>query len=60
MMNHRDTWAEEMRAPTIDEWRKTLSGEDKKPRARAPKAVQDSESAKSSKPAPVLIRRKLE
>ena len=37
MMNHRESWAEERRAPTRDEWKKLLSGEDKPVRRRGEK-----------------------
>ncbi|MGZ3686686.1 MAG: hypothetical protein ACXVBW_00205 [Bdellovibrionota bacterium] len=50
MMNHRESWAEERRAPTRDEWAKTLSGEDKP--ERKPRAAAASE-APAVKPAPV-------
>lgn len=58
MMNHRESWAEERKAPTYDEWVKTLAGEDKAPRKRAPK--EDAPAAEPATPAgppKVILRR---
>lgn len=57
-MNHRESWAEERAAPTLEEWKKTLSGEDKVPRKRKPKeeaAVE--EKAAPAGPPKVILRR---
>jgi hypothetical protein len=57
MMNHRETWAEERKAPTLEEWQKTLSGEDKPVRVRAEKpAVAEAVKAEPSAPKVILRR----
>lgn len=58
MMNHRESWAEERKAPTLAEWTKTLSGEDKPKRTRAPKEEAAApEAAAPAGPAKVILRR---
>lgn len=41
LMNHREAWAEERRAPSEEEWQKTLSGDDEAPRKRTPKPKEE-------------------
>lgn len=59
MMNHRESWAEERKAPSRDEWERALSGEDKP--ARKPRAAKAEETAAEPKPADtgpkVILRR---
>jgi hypothetical protein len=57
MMNHRESWAEERRAPTLDEWRKTLSGEDKPVRKRAEKPEEITPEATPSTGPKTILRR---
>lgn len=67
MMNHRESWAEERKAPTREEWARTLAGEDKparKPRSPESEAGSSSQGAEADKPAPaanqapkVILRR---
>lgn len=38
LMNHRESWAEERKAPTREDWERTSRGEDEAPRTRKPKA----------------------
>lgn len=63
LMNHRDSWAEERKAPTAEEWAKALSGDDKP--ARAPRKEKPEEAKPAapaaqapSQPARVILRRK--
>jgi hypothetical protein len=63
-MNHRESWAEERNAPTLDQWKKTLAGEgeeEKKPRAKKEESA-PQEAAAVSKPssqsAPSVILRR--
>lgn len=58
-MNHRESWAEERKAPTADEWAKIQSGEDKPARKRAPAeaAPQPTEPVKAA-PKVILRRQK--
>ncbi len=62
MMNHRESWAEERKAPSHDEWVKTLSGEDKPARKRAPKEEAAPEPApeRPSGPPRVILRKRAE
>jgi hypothetical protein len=61
MMNHKESWAEERKAPTRDEWARTLSGEDRVPRTRKPKEEAKAEEPKApAGPPKVLLRRKPE
>ncbi|MBS1963816.1 MAG: hypothetical protein JST04_16520 [Bdellovibrionales bacterium] len=59
MMNHRESWAEERKAPSPEEWAQILAEEAapvkraRKPAAETPVAAPPPEK----KPAPVLIRR---
>ncbi len=62
LMNHRESWAEERRAPSKEEWARVLSGEDKPARRRAapeaqPETVQPPTQAEAPK---VILRRKRE
>lgn len=62
MMNHRESWAEERRAPTFEEWEKLLKGEgERKPRERRPKtevkAPEDSGGAGPATAPKVILRR---
>ncbi len=59
MMNHRESWAEERRAPSREEWAEILAKEDepvKRPRKATPEPTKTVE-ATEKKPTPVLIRR---
>lgn len=64
MMNHRESWAEERRAPSREEWERILSGEDEKPRKKAPaeQAKEETSPVPESNPKPltpkVIIRRR--
>ena len=59
MMNHRESWAEERKAPTRDEWARTLAGEDKP--ARKPRTQEAAGAGEAPKtpagPAKVILRR---
>lgn len=57
-MNHRESWAEERKAPTREEWARTLSGEDKPVRKRAEKPVQEETTAPTPVTAPKVILRR--
>jgi len=62
MMNHRESWAEERRAPSRAEWEKILSGEgEKTERKRSPSAADASakkeEPLAQAVPAKVILRR---
>ncbi len=63
-MNHRESWAEERKAPTREEWERTLSGEDKVPRKRRTKAEMEAErkaqeeAAKPASTGPKIILRR--
>jgi hypothetical protein len=57
MMNHRESWAEERKAPTYDEWVKTLAGEDKVPRKRSPKEEAPAEAPSPASAPRVILRR---
>lgn len=60
LVNHRESWAEERKAPTPEEWKITLEGGDKTPRTRKPKeappppAPQTTPTASAPK---VILRR---
>ena len=57
--NHRESWAEERKAPTFDEWKKTLEGGDKVTRTRKPKDTQPpAPTPPPSHSAPKVILRK--
>lgn len=58
MMNHRESWAEERKAPSKEEWARTLSGEDKPVRKRQPKAetTEPVQPSVSSVPRVILRR----
>ena len=59
MMNHRETWAEEKRAPTREEWQRILSGDDKPVRKRAERAQGPEKPAVSHESvAPKVILRR--
>ena len=58
MMNHRETWAEERRAPSLEEWKKTLSGEDKPVRKRAEKTEEPASVTAAQTSAPKVILRR--
>lgn len=59
LMNHREAWAEERRAPSAEEWQKELSGENETPRKRTPKAPPAEAPKPASAPiAPKVILRK--
>jgi hypothetical protein len=58
MMNHRESWAEERRAPSRQEWQKILSGEDKPVRKRAERAPEEEKSVASESSAPKVILRR--
>jgi hypothetical protein len=61
MMNHRESWAEERTAPTLVEWTKALSGEDKPTRKRTPKEVPEAPaSVEAAGPPKVILRRRSE
>lgn len=55
LMNHRESWAEERRAPSEEEWQRTLSGADDVPRSRAPKVkpAEPQAAVAAQTPAPV-------
>ena len=57
MMNHRESWAEERVAPTFEEWKKTLSGEDKPTRTRKPKEEAEAAPAPTVAKPRVILRR---
>ncbi|MGK5086296.1 hypothetical protein WDW86_01960 [Bdellovibrionota bacterium FG-2] len=58
LMNHRESWAEERKAPSAEEWARTLSGEDKPVRKRSAveKAPEAEPAAKPSGPQVILRR----
>ena len=58
-MNHRESWAEERKAPTREEWQRELAGENKPKRTRAPKATAEEKPAAPAAPAKpqVILRR---
>ena len=58
MMNHRESWAEERRAPSLDEWKKILSGEDKPVRKRAEKTEEPESVPAAPSSAPKVILRR--
>lgn len=61
MMNHRESWAEERKAPSREEWARILAGEDKPARKRTPKEeLVPAEPEKTKPAAPVVIRRRSE
>src|SRR3954470_18851054 len=41
LMNHRETWAEERQAPTEQEWKRILAGEDKPARKIVEKITEE-------------------
>ena len=55
MMNHRETWAEERRAPNREEWKKILNGEDKPVRKRAEKAEEPESTPSRPQARPKLF-----
>jgi hypothetical protein len=57
MMNHRESWAEERKAPSLDEWRKTLAGEDKPVRTRAPQPETPADVKQPELVAKTILRR---
>jgi hypothetical protein len=59
-MNHRESWAEERRAPSREEWQKTLKGEEEPvKRTRTPKAAQpQAEAAPAASKGPAVILRR--
>ncbi len=62
-MNHRESWAEERRAPSKDEWEKTLKGESepvKRTRAPKPAAVAPAAAMPMDAAPKVILRRKSE
>jgi hypothetical protein len=60
MMNHRESWAEERKAPSQEEWAKVLSGEDQPKRKRTPteKAAPESPVPVNATSAPKVILRR--
>lgn len=61
MMNHRESWAEERKAPSAQEWKEQQENPPKRA-PRAPKAAAPAPEAESASPAaakakPVIIRR---
>lgn len=59
LMNHRESWAEERRAPTRVQWAKILAGEDNTPRIRTPRTEAEAkpkEPPSSSAPKTILRR----
>lgn len=59
MMNHRESWAEERQAPSLEEWQKILSGEDKPVRKRVEKAPEPAAAPPPSVPKVILRRTKV-
>jgi len=60
MMNHRESWAEERRAPSKAEWEKILSGEgEKTERKRTPAAPKEEpvQAPAQATAAKVILRR---
>ena len=58
LMNHRESWAEERKAPSRDEWEKHLRGEDVEPRKpRTKSEAPATEAPKATGPARVILRR---
>lgn len=58
-MNHRESWAEERKAPSRDEWARTLNGEDKVPRKRREASPAETAPAVKVDSGPkVILRRK--
>ena len=64
MMNHRDSWAEERKAPSREEWAKILSGEDKTEKKQLKKELvptpDNPPPSQSSAPKVILRRSKSE
>lgn len=61
VLRHKESWAEERRAPSAEEWRKIQDGEGEAPRARTPKTVaSDAPPAPEPKPPTVatILRRR--
>jgi hypothetical protein len=61
MMNHRESWAEERRSPSREEWLKILSGpspEDKPVRKRAEKSEEPTQAAAPASSGPKVILRR--
>jgi hypothetical protein len=58
-MNHRESWAEERRAPSAEEWQKILSGEaaPTKKRASTPKEPQAVSTPAPVEAPKVILRR---
>lgn len=50
MMNHRESWAEERRAPTAAEWKLIQSGELSPPKNKTPRSNDSQNLVASSKP----------
>jgi hypothetical protein len=58
-MNHRESWAEERKAPSREEWARTLSGEDKPTRKPREKKAEEPEAPAPAAPtAPKVILRR--
>jgi hypothetical protein len=59
LMNHRESWAEERKAPTAADWER-IQKEEAEPKTRKPRAVPapaESAPLKSTGPARVILRR---
>ena len=59
-LNHRESWAEERKAPTVEEWARRLA-EEQAPKKKTPKVestVLPEASAPSTSPQSKVIRRK--
>jgi hypothetical protein len=61
LMNHRESWAEERKAPAREEWERTLKGEDKPKRERKAAEAQPETEEATGRPAAatpkVILRR---
>jgi hypothetical protein len=59
MMNHRESWAEERRAPTREEWQKILDGEDERPtrKRQSSTPAAETQATPQAAPAKVILRR---
>jgi hypothetical protein len=65
IMNHRESWAEERRAPSLEDWKRQVQEDSEgKPRQRKTKEVsieaQEPASDRPTQPAKVILRRKTE
>jgi len=58
MMNHRESWAVETKAPTPEEWERILSGEDKPVRTRKPKEEAPAQEVRPQSPKFILRKKK--